>query len=283
MSTTLLGSTMPRRLVAVLVAAMFGLTLAVNPVSPPKADAAAVPARLGAAVLVASLPVSARVSSEFGMRYHPVLRTWRLHAGIDFAARCGTPVRAAAAGTVISAGWAGGYGYRVIITHGRQRGVILTTTYNHLSRFVVRGGRVARGRIIAYSGATGLVTGCHVHFETRQNGTPVNPRRWLRFGHNIALTKSVQKAVRVTADGVWGRATQTAATAVITRNLRNVRYLQAKVGVKRDGVWGRNSQVARVATIKRLQAAIGVRADGAWGPRSRTAWARAVANNLGKL
>jgi Peptidase family M23 len=281
MSSTLLGSTMPRRLVAVLIAAMFGLTLAVNPNSAPKADAA-VSARLGAsALLVASLPVNARLSGEFGMRYHPVQHIWRLHAGLDFAAPCGTPVRAAAGGTVISSGWAGGYGNRVVISHGWQRGVFLTTTYNHLSRFAVRRGPVARSQIIAYAGSTGLSTGCHLHFETRQNGTPVNPRRWL--GHNNALTKSVQRAVRVAADGVWGRSTQIAATVVITRNLRYVRYLQARVGVKPDGVWGRRSQVARVAAIKRLQAAIGVTADGAWGPRSRTAWARAVANNLGKF
>jgi murein DD-endopeptidase MepM/ murein hydrolase activator NlpD len=173
MSTTLLGSTMPRRLFPMLTAAMFGLTLAVHPVSPPKADAA-VPAKFR----IASRPVSARVSSEFGMRYHPILRARRLHAGMDFAARCGTPVRAAAAGTVISAGWAGGYGNRVVISHGIRRGVRLTTTYNHLSRFVVKRGRVARGRTIARIGTTGFSTGCHLHFETRQNGKPVNPRRW---------------------------------------------------------------------------------------------------------
>lgn len=179
MSTTLRDSTMPKRMLAVLVAAMFGLTLAVNPVSAPKAEAA-VSARLATRpATVASMPVSARISSEFGMRYHPVLRRWRLHAGMDFAAPCGTPVRAAAAGTIISAGWAGGYGNRLVISHGVQKGVNLTTAYAHLSRFAVRGGKVARGRIVAYSGTTGLSTGCHLHFETRQNGRPVNPRRWL--------------------------------------------------------------------------------------------------------
>ncbi|MEO8274319.1 MAG: M23 family metallopeptidase [Chloroflexota bacterium] len=113
------------------------------------------------------------------MRYHPILKAWRLHAGVDFAVRCGTPVRAAAAGRVIKAGRAGGYGNRVVISHGRQRRVVLTTTYNHLSRFAVRSGRVARGQVIAYAGTTGFSTGCHLHFETRQNGKPVNPRRWL--------------------------------------------------------------------------------------------------------
>ena len=169
---------MPRRLLAVLTAAMFGLTLAVNPLSAPAAHAA-VPARFGTHVrFTLSRPVNDPVSSEFGMRFHPILHVWRLHEGIDFAAPCGTPVHAAAAGSVTWTGWAGGYGNRVIISHGWERGVFLTTTYSHLSGFVVRAGRVARGRIIAYSGTTGLSTGCHLHFETRQDGEPVNPRLW---------------------------------------------------------------------------------------------------------
>jgi murein DD-endopeptidase MepM/ murein hydrolase activator NlpD len=264
MSTTLLGSTMPRRLLAIVIAAMFGLILAVNPLSAPKAEAA------GPSGAVIVSPVTARVSSEFGMRFHPILHIWRLHAGMDFAAPCGTPVRAAAAGTISSAGWAGGYGNRVVITHGIQRGVVLTTTYNHLSRFAVTGGKVAPRRIIGYVGTTGSSTGCHLHFETRQNGTPVNPRIWFS---NTAFTQTIQRAVRITADGVWGPATTTATNAVITRNLSNVRYLQARVGVAQNGVWGATAQAAWVVTIKRLQAAIGVPADGEWGPRSRAAWA----------
>jgi murein DD-endopeptidase MepM/ murein hydrolase activator NlpD len=129
-----------------------------------------------------SYPSRAGVSSEFGMRFHPVLRIWRLHAGIDFAAPCGSPVYAAAAGNVImtsTVGQSGGYGNRLVIDHGLQRGVDLTTTYNHLTSFVVTGGHVARGQLVAYSGTTGLSTGCHLHFETRQDGTPVNPRLWL--------------------------------------------------------------------------------------------------------
>jgi len=171
---------MPRRLLAVLTATMFGLTLAVNPASPPKADAA-VSARSGShAAHVASRPVHARISSEFGWRYHPILHRWRFHEGMDFAARCGAPVRAAIGGTVIWEGRAGGYGNRVVISDGTRRGVALTTTYSHLSRFMVgRGRHVARGQVIARVGTTGFSTGCHLHFETRQNGRPVNPRRWL--------------------------------------------------------------------------------------------------------
>jgi len=128
-----------------------------------------------------SYPSNASVSSEFGMRFHPVLRIWRLHAGIDFAASCGSPVYAAEAGDVIMVtpvSQSGGYGNRLVIDHGLQRGVDLTTTYNHLSSFVVTGGHVGRGQLVAHSGTTGLSTGCHLHFETRQDGTPVNPRLW---------------------------------------------------------------------------------------------------------
>jgi murein DD-endopeptidase MepM/ murein hydrolase activator NlpD len=129
-----------------------------------------------------SYPSNAPVSSEFGMRFHPIWQRWILHAGIDFAANCGSPVYAAAAGEVIMAtpeSASGGYGNRLVIDHGLQRGAYLTTTYNHLTRFVVAGGRVARGQLVAYSGTTGTSTGCHLHFETRQDGTPVNPRLWL--------------------------------------------------------------------------------------------------------
>ena len=119
------------------------------------------------------------VSSEFGMRFHPILHAWILHEGRDYAAPCGTPVHAAADGVVVSAGGAGGYGNRIVIDHGYHGGVDLSTTYNHLSRFVVTGGHVTRGQVIAYSGTTGLSTGCHIHFETRQNGAAVDPRKWL--------------------------------------------------------------------------------------------------------
>lgn len=127
-------------------------------------------------------PVSAPVSSEFGQRLDPVMEVWQLHAGIDFAASCGSPVYAAAAGEVILTtpeSRSGGYGNRLVIDHGLQRGTDLTTTYNHLTSFAVTSGRVSRGELVAYSGTTGFSTGCHLHFETRQDGTPVNPRGWL--------------------------------------------------------------------------------------------------------
>ena len=126
-----------------------------------------------------SAPVTgAYVSSEFGMRFHPILHYWRLHAGIDFAVGCGTPVRAAADGQVISAGWGGGYGNRIVIDHALVGDVGLATTYNHLTSISAYGGSVRRGQLIGYSGTTGSSTGCHLHFETYDDGMPVNPRRW---------------------------------------------------------------------------------------------------------
>jgi murein DD-endopeptidase MepM/ murein hydrolase activator NlpD len=125
-----------------------------------------------------SYPLSAPVSQEFRPRGDPL----GYHPGIDFAANCGSPVYAAAAGDVIMTtpeSLSGGYGNRLIIDHGIQRGVDLTTTYNHLTSFVVTSGHVARGQVVAYSGTTGFSTGCHLHFETREDGTPVNPRLWL--------------------------------------------------------------------------------------------------------
>lgn len=120
-------------------------------------------------------PVSGPITSEFGLRYHPILHYYRLHAGMDFGVSCGTPVHAAAKGVVVSAGWGGGYGNRIIIAHAGP----LATTYNHLSSIRVHGGSVSRGQLIGYSGTTGLSTGCHLHFEARLNGTPVNPRTYL--------------------------------------------------------------------------------------------------------
>ena len=126
-----------------------------------------------------SRPSEGWISSEFGMRYHPILHYWRLHAGRDFAANCGTPIRAAASGHIISRGWGGGYGNRIMIDHGIVRGVDLVTTYNHMERYAVRGGNVSRGQVIGYVGTTGSSTGCHLHFETYEDGIPRDPRRWL--------------------------------------------------------------------------------------------------------
>ncbi|HYN30243.1 MAG TPA: M23 family metallopeptidase [Dermatophilaceae bacterium] len=120
-----------------------------------------------------------RISSEFGMRYHPILRYSRLHGGRDYASGCGTPIKAAASGVVVSAGWGGGFGNRVVLDHGIHQGVNLSTSYNHLERIATRGGRVAQGQVIGYEGTTGLSTGCHLHFEVYEDGVHVDPRKWL--------------------------------------------------------------------------------------------------------
>jgi len=121
-------------------------------------------------------PVAAGVSSPFGWRVHPIYGSRRFHAGIDFAVPTGTPVVAANTGTVIFAGWYGGYGNTVIVNHGGG----LTTLYAHNSSVLVAPGqRVRRGQVIARSGSTGLSTGPHVHFEVRVNGQPVNPAGYL--------------------------------------------------------------------------------------------------------
>lgn len=115
-------------------------------------------------------PCSGRVTSEYGYRWG------RLHAGIDIAAPTGTPIRAAKAGEVIQSGTMGGYGNAIVIDHGGG----FTTLYAHQSRLVARQGQsVRQGELIGYVGNTGNSTGPHVHFETRVNGNPQNPRRYL--------------------------------------------------------------------------------------------------------
>jgi murein DD-endopeptidase MepM/ murein hydrolase activator NlpD len=116
----------------------------------------------------------ARISSGFGMRFHPVLGYSRMHKGIDFAVPVGTPVMAAGTGTVKLAGHMGGYGNYLRIDMGNGYG----TAYGHLSRFapgIHVGSHVRQGQVVAYSGNTGLSTGPHLHYETLVNGEQVNP------------------------------------------------------------------------------------------------------------
>ena len=127
-----------------------------------------------------SRPSDGRLSSSFGYRIHPIKGYRKLHTGTDFAAACGTPIRAAADGRVVSAGWGGGYGNFTVITHGIVGGSSLATAYAHQSRLAVSSGEVVtRGQVIGYVGTTGTSTGCHLHFETRVAGTPVDPMRYL--------------------------------------------------------------------------------------------------------
>jgi murein DD-endopeptidase MepM/ murein hydrolase activator NlpD len=115
-------------------------------------------------------PVQGVLTSGFGWRWG------RLHEGIDLAVGVGTPVVAAASGTVIVAGWLGGYGNLVVIDHGNG----MATAYGHNTSVTVGVGQsVSQGQLIAYSGSTGHSTGPHVHFEVRVNGSPVDPLGYL--------------------------------------------------------------------------------------------------------
>ena len=117
-------------------------------------------------------PVPGPVSSGFGMRRHPILGYRRLHAGMDFRARHGTPIVAVTDGRVTSAGRAGGCGITVKLNHGGG----LETRYCHMSRMAVRRGQsVRRGQVIGYVGSTGLSTGPHLHYEMYRGGRAINP------------------------------------------------------------------------------------------------------------
>jgi murein DD-endopeptidase MepM/ murein hydrolase activator NlpD len=117
-----------------------------------------------------------RISAEFSSaRFHPILKYWRKHEGIDYAAAPGSPVMAVGEGTVIRAGWFGGYGRLVEIAHAN--GVV--TRYGHLKAFargVAAGAHLSQGQCLGYVGSTGLATGPHLHFEFRINGAAADPR-----------------------------------------------------------------------------------------------------------
>ena len=117
-------------------------------------------------------PVAGRMTSGFGMRMHPILGHARFHRGVDFGAPWGAPVVAAADGRVLAAGWRGGYGRQVTIAH--EGGLV--TSYSHLSSLAASPGSIVRrGQLVGHIGSSGLSTGPHLHFETFQNGRPVNP------------------------------------------------------------------------------------------------------------
>ena len=117
-----------------------------------------------------------RVTSNFGMRRHPILGFSRMHQGVDFAAREGAPVLAAADGVVTLAGWDGGYGQLLRIRHASG----WATGYAHLSAFapgIAAGARVTQGEIVGFVGHTGLATGPHLHYEVSLNGVRLDRLR----------------------------------------------------------------------------------------------------------
>lgn len=121
-------------------------------------------------------PVSGAISSPFGLRRDPFTRTLQFHSGIDIAAPYGSPVTAAAAGTVTFAGYKPGYGFTVIVRHSTHR----ETLYAHMSRILVTAGQaVEKGDVIGRVGSSGHSTGPHLHFEVLEGGRPVDPYPYL--------------------------------------------------------------------------------------------------------
>jgi len=117
-------------------------------------------------------PAQGPITSGFGMRYHPILHYTRIHKGIDFGARYGSPIVAAADGVVIAARYSTSFGNMIIIAHGGN----LSTVYAHCSRLYVSSGQtVKRGQRIGAVGNTGLAKGPHLHWEVHVGGTAVNP------------------------------------------------------------------------------------------------------------
>ena len=119
-------------------------------------------------------------TSPFGYRTHPITGAKKLHTGMDFGVPCGTAIRAAGDGIVVTSGWTGGYGNRVVISHGKIDGSSIASTYNHNTKLKVHDGqKVKKGQVISYSGTTGASTGCHLHFEIMKNGGYVDPKPYI--------------------------------------------------------------------------------------------------------
>lgn len=126
---------------------------------------------------------SSSVSSNFGNRTDPFLKRTAFHSGMDFRASTGTPVLAAANGTVTFAGTNGGYGKMVEVDHGNG----LATRYAHLNQILIANGQtISGGQRLGLSGSTGRSTGPHLHFEVRRSGTAIDPGRFIGAGRNLS-------------------------------------------------------------------------------------------------
>jgi len=124
------------------------------------------------------LPTKGNITSDFGYRKHPILKTWGQHTGVDIDTKVGTPIKAAGAGVVIFSDYDGSYGNVVIVSHGFG----YKTIYAHNSENLVKeGAQVKKGQIIAKVGNTGRSTGPHLHFEIQKNNEPINPSKLVDF------------------------------------------------------------------------------------------------------
>ena len=127
------------------------------------------------------MPGYTRITSEFGMRLHPILKVYKLHTGIDIGAPMGANFIAASNGVVVKAGENSAYGKMVVIDHGGG----ITTLYAHGSEILVNvGDEVRRGQAILKVGSSGYSTGPHAHFEVRVNGEYVQPLNFLKKQDN---------------------------------------------------------------------------------------------------
>lgn len=143
-----------------------------------------------------AMPVDGRLTSGYGMRFHPILGVERFHEGLDIGAAYGSPIRAANEGTVVFAGRSGGYGNFVKIAHAG--GVV--SGYGHMSRIGVRvGEHVGQGQQIGNVGSTGLSTGPHLHYQLWRNGATINPRA-IAFETVQRLTGQALRAFRARAE-----------------------------------------------------------------------------------
>ncbi len=159
-------------------------------------------------------PVAGAVSSRYGMRRHPILGYRRMHAGMDFRARSGTPIYAATDGRVDFAGRHGGHGNYVRLRHAGNMG----TGYAHMSRIAVSAGQnVRRGQVIGYVGSTGLSTGPHLHYEMYRGGQTVDPAS-VRFVTRALLEGSELAAFRATLQRLQAVPTGAALVSLVSEN-----------------------------------------------------------------
>jgi murein DD-endopeptidase MepM/ murein hydrolase activator NlpD len=140
-----------------------------------------------------------RVTSGFEKRFHPILKTWRAHLGVDYGAPSGTQVRAVGDGVVDFAGWQNGYGNVVQIRHSNDR----TTVYAHLSRIDVRqGARIEQGARVGAVGATGWATGPHLHFEVRIKGEQQDPVQMAKASEAVTVSPQAREQFSALAAGM---------------------------------------------------------------------------------
>jgi murein DD-endopeptidase MepM/ murein hydrolase activator NlpD len=135
--------------------------------------------------------VFSRITSVMGMRFHPILQTWKAHTGVDYAAPTGTAVRSVGDGLVEASGWQGGYGNTVVVRHRNGQ----STLYAHLSNVLVRNGQnVAQGQTVGLVGMTGSATGPHLHFEFRVNGVHRDPLTLARQSESHPVSAAARTA-----------------------------------------------------------------------------------------